>query len=163
MEIGAVPLRLRYDANIRRPGAPEWQEKELWLVEVRLVEGKAEPWLLLTDWPVHNRPQAVRIFAMYRQRWAIGDSFKFTKECLGWEAVRLLDWQGIRTLVALAWVAASFLYQMGVTLDWPEVELLARLGAWEPRKNRPPGKAVITRGLRRLVEAQATWGFLERY
>ncbi|MEM3433807.1 MAG: transposase [Candidatus Methanomethyliaceae archaeon] len=90
-------------------------------MEVRLVEGKAEPWLLLTDWPVRNRPQAVRLFAMYHQRWAIEDSFKFTKQSLRWEAVRLLNLQGIRTLVALAWVAASFLYQMGVTLDWPEV------------------------------------------
>jgi len=36
--------------------------------------------------------------------------------------VQLLDWQGIRTLIALAWVAAAFLYEMGVTLDWPEVE-----------------------------------------
>jgi len=42
--------------------------------------------------------------------------------CLGWEEVQLLDWQGIRTLIALAWVAAAFLYEMGVTLDWPEVE-----------------------------------------
>jgi len=100
---------------------------------------------------------------MYRQRWAVEDSFKFTKECLGWEEVQLLDWQGIRTLIALAWVAAAFLYEMGVTLDWPEVELLARLGGWEGRKDRPPGKIVLSRGLRRLLEAQATLAFLDRY
>ena len=64
--------------------------------------------------------------------------------------------RGIRTLVALAWVAAAFLYEMGITLEWPEVELLARLGGWEVRKNRPPGKIVLSRGLRRPVEAQAT-------
>lgn len=100
---------------------------------------------------------------MYRQRWAVEDSFRFTKECLGWEEVQWMDLRGIRTLVALAWVAAAFLYEMGVTLEWPEVELLARLGGWEGRKNRPPGKIVISRGLRRLMEAQATMAFLDRY
>ena len=47
---------------------------------------------------------------------------------LGWEEVQVLDLRGIRTLVALAWVAAGFLYQMGVTFDWVEVQLLAKLG-----------------------------------
>lgn len=162
-EIRAVPLRLPYDRNVRRPGPETWTQQEVWLVEVRLPETNLEPWLLLTDWPVTNQQQALRIFRMYRQRWAVEDSFKFTKKCLGWEEVQLLDLQGIRTMVALAWVAAGFLYEMGVTLEWPEVELLARLGAWEPRKNRPPGKIVISRGLRRLMEAQATMAFLDRY
>jgi hypothetical protein len=61
---------------------------------------------------------------MYRQRWAVEDSFKFTKEILGWEEVQLLDLEGIRTLLALAWVAAGFLYELGVTLEWEEVRLL---------------------------------------
>jgi hypothetical protein len=66
---------------------------------------------------------------MYRTRWAIEDVFKFTKDMLGWEQVQLLNLEGIRTLVALGWVAAGFLYELGGTLDWPEIELLARLGA----------------------------------
>jgi hypothetical protein len=161
--IWAVPVRLRYDRNVRRPGGEDWVQKEIWLVEIRLPETNLEPWLLVSSWPVTNASQALRVFCMYRQRWAVEDSFKFTKECLGWEEVQLLDWQGIRTLIALAWVAAAFLYEMGVTLDWPEVELLARLGGWEGRKDRPPGKIVLSRGLRRLLEAQATLAFLDRY
>ena len=47
----------------------------------------------------------------------IEDSFKVTKECLGWEEVQVPDLCGIRTLVAVAWVAAGFLYQLGVTLE----------------------------------------------
>ena len=39
---------------------------------------------------------------------------------------------GIRTLVALAWVAAGFLYELGMTLDWEEVRLLA-LPNWHRR------------------------------
>lgn len=128
-----------------------------------MPDSHLEPWLLLTDWPVTGPAEAQRIFRMYRQRWAVEDSFKFTKNCLGWEDVQLLDLEGIRTLVALAWAAAGFLYELGITLDWPEVQLLARLGAWVPRKDRPPGKIVITRGLRRLMEAMTTQAFLDQY
>jgi hypothetical protein len=100
---------------------------------------------------------------MYRQRWAVEDSFKFTKEALGWEEVQLLDFEGIRTLVALAWVAAGFLYELGVTLEWEEVRLLARLGGWAERKDNRPGKIVLTRGLRRIADMLATQAFLEHY
>jgi len=41
------------------------------------------------------------------------DSFTFLKTCLEWEEVQVLDWQALRTLVALAWVAAGFLYGLG--------------------------------------------------
>jgi hypothetical protein len=37
-----------------------------------------EPWLLITDWPVTDAESTLRIFGMYRQRWAVEDSFKFT-------------------------------------------------------------------------------------
>ena len=47
----------------------------------------------------------------------IEDSFKVTKECLGWEEVQVLDWQALETLVVLVWVTAGFLYQMGVTFQ----------------------------------------------
>jgi hypothetical protein len=93
---------------------------------------------------------------MYRQRWAIEDCFKFTKDVLGWEGVRLLDLGAIRTLVALGWVAAGFLYELGVSLDCPEVQLLGRLGGWTPRPDRPPGKTLLARGLRRLLDHLAT-------
>ena len=115
-----------------------------------------EPWLLLTDWPVIDPASAVRAFRMYRTRWAVEDCFKFTKDVLGWEDVRLLDLDAIRTLVALGWVAAGFLYELGVSLDWPEVQLLGRLGGWIPRRDRPPGKTLLTRGLQRLLDHLAT-------
>jgi len=162
-EIRACPIRLTYQTNVRREGPGEMVQKDLWLVEVRLQGTRLEPWLLVTDWPVTDAERAVRIFRMYRQRWAVEDSFKFTKECLGWEEVQLLDLNGVRTLVALAWVAAGFLYELGITLEWPEIQLLARLGGWVPRKDRKPGKIVITRGLRRLMDMLATEAFVDRY
>ncbi len=127
------------------------------------MDSNWEPWLLLTDWPIEDAAGAVRIFQMYRQRWAVGDSFKFTKECVDWEQVQVLDLEGVRTLVALAWIAAGFLYELGVTWEWEEVQLLARLGGFEPHKDRKPGKVVLTRGLQRLMERMVTEAVLQAY
>ena len=162
-EIRACPIRLSYASNVRRTGAGEQITRIVWLVEIRLLDTTLDPWLLLTDWEVVTEAQALRIFQMYRQRWGVEDCFKFTKDCLGWEDVQLLDLAGIRMLVALAWVAAGFLYQLGVTLQWESVYLLARLGGWEPRPNRPPGKLTLSRGLRRLLDMLTTNAVLQRY
>ena len=163
VQIRACPLRLTYETNVRREGLGETVAKTLWLVEVRLPGTPLKPWLLLTDWPVRDADNAVRIFRMYRQRWAVEDSFHFVKDTLGWEDVQLLDLTGIRTLLALGWVAAGFLYELGVTLDWEEVQLLARLGGWAERKGNKPGKIVLTRGLRRLLSMLVTQAFLDRH
>jgi len=163
VEIRACPMRLTYETNVRREGAGETLQKVVWLVEVRLLGTRLQPWLLLTDWPIRDADSAVRIFRMYRQRWAVEDSFRFIKDTLGWEEVQLLDLHGIRTLLALAWVAAGFLYELGVTWDWEEVQLLARMGGWVQRKDNKPGKIVITRGLRRLLDKLIAEAFLDQY
>jgi len=161
VDLSACPLRLSYWSNVRRPGGKgKLVTKAVWLVQVVVLGTHWEPWLGLPDWPVEDEQQALRIFAMYRQRWAVEDSFKVTKECLGWEEVQVLDLRGIRTLVALAWVAAGFLYQLGVTLEWAEVQLLAKLGGWVPHKDRRPGKITLMRGLRRLLDMLATQAIL---
>jgi hypothetical protein len=54
------------------------------------------------------------------------------------------------------WGAVQFLYELGVTLEWAEVWVLARLGGWVPHKNRRPGKIVLMRGLRRLMDMLVT-------
>lgn len=59
--IRACPLRLRYDANVRREGDADWRQQALWLAEVQLVGVRLEPWLLLTDWPVSDADSAIRI------------------------------------------------------------------------------------------------------
>lgn len=100
---------------------------------------------------------------MYAHRWSVEDAFKFTKQCLGWEDIQVLDLTAVRTLVAMAWVAAGFLFELGVTLAKPELRLLARLGGWEERKDRPPGKITLTRGLQRLLDMFATSALLDDY
>ena len=129
-------------------------------MEVRLEGAHEAPWWLLTDRPVTTAEEATEVFRMYRQRWAIEDAFKVGKQCLGWEDVQVLKLEAVRTLVALGWVAAGFLYELGVTLAWPEVRLLTRLGGGELRANRPPGKLVLTRGLRRLLDLFAAQAIL---
>ena len=154
--IAACPVRVAYPLDVRGRRTGERRVKAAWLVVVRIDNVDWEPWLPLTDWPVGDEAGALRAFRMYRTRWAVEDCFKFTKDVLGWEDVQLLDLDAIRTLVALGWVAAGFLYELGVTLEWPEVHLLGRLGGWTPRTDRPPGKTLLTRGLQRLLDHLAT-------
>lgn len=154
--IAAVPFILTYQEDVRTTACGATHTKPVWLVEVRIKDAHEAPWWLLTDWPVTTADQACTIFIMYRQRWSVEDCFKIGKQCLGWEDVQVLHLAAVRTLVALGWVAAGFLYELGLTLDWPEVRLLTRLGGGELRPNRPVGKRVLTRGLRRLLDHLAT-------
>jgi hypothetical protein len=158
--VAAVPVTVPYrdDARTLAPG-PE-QRRPCWLVEVKIEGAVLEPWWLLTDRPVETAEQATGIFRMYRQRWAIEDAFKLAKTCLGWEDVQVLGFEAVRLLVALGWVATGFLFDLGVGLEWPEVRLLRRLGGGEDRPNRPPGKLVLMRGLRRLLDHLATEAIL---
>jgi hypothetical protein len=158
--VAAVPLVVAYREEARaRPDGAE-HERRCWLVEARLAKVAQEPWWLITDRPVETAEQALRVFRMYCQRWAIEDAFKVGKTCLGWEDVQVLGYDAVRLLVALGWVAAGFLFDLGVTLEWGEVRLLRRLGGGEDRPNRPPGKIVLTRGLRRLLDHLATEAIL---
>ncbi|GHO45591.1 hypothetical protein KSX_88510 [Ktedonospora formicarum] len=165
VEISACSVGLTYHSEVRRLSQEPDQilPKDLWLVQVRILNCPWEPWWLITDWPAETEAEAMRIFCMYRQRWGVEESFKFTKTCFAWDEVQVLDWQAIKTLVALAWVAAGFLYEMGVTFSWEEVQLLAKLGGFVPHRGRFPGKIVLLRGLARLLEMLATQAILSRY
>lgn len=159
--LAACELQVNAGQGVMRlSGAKRVGWKTVWLVRVSLPDTTYEPWWVLTDWPVRDEAAAKRIFQMYCQRWAVEDGFKFIKQCVGWESVQVLSLAGVRLLVALAWVAAGFLYELGVTWEWVELQLLARLGGWEQRAKRPPGKLVITRGLRRLLDTMAVEAIL---
>ena len=77
--------------------------------------------------------------------------------------MQLLSLDRIRSLVALAAVAAGFLFQWGVTLETEAIQLLAQLGGWIPRKKEKPGKIILTRGLRRLVDPMTARAILRDY
>ena len=156
VELSAVPIRVYHPEDKSRT-------KPVWLVRAKVVGAVGKPWYLLTDWPVTDAESAVRIFRFYRRRWAVEDTFKFIKTSFGIEEVQMLSFEAIRRLVAYGWVAAGFLFHLGLTLEQPEVRLLAYLGGWEERKNRPPGKQVLTRGLRRLIDQATTEAILHKH
>lgn len=159
--VSACPLRVTYRVDQRTEGGGEPKQKDVWLVQVYLEGLNWEPWWLITDIPVLDAASATKVFSIYKQRWSIEDTFKVTKECLGWEEVQLLDLEGVRTLVAMGWLAAGFLYEMGVTFETQEIRILAHLGGWERRKDRPPGRIVLMRGLRHLLDAMAVDAVLQ--
>lgn len=156
VQLAAVPLRVYHPEDKTRTQA-------VWVVRAKIVGAVGDPWYLLTDWPVVDAEGIRRIFIFYRRRWAVEDAFKFIKTAFGVEEVQLSNFTAIRNLVAYGWVAAGFLFHLGLTLDQSEVRLLAILGGWEQRQNRPPGKLVITRGLRRLIDQVTTEAILEQY
>lgn len=156
VELSAVPIRVYHPEDKGRT-------KPVWLVRAKVVGAVGKPWYLLTDWPVNDADSAMRIFRFYRRRWSVEDAFKFIKTSFGIEEVQMLSFEAVRRLVAYGWVAAGFLFHLGLTLAQPEVRLLAVLGGWEERKNRPPGKQVLTRGLRRLIDQAATEAVLLKH
>ena len=158
--VAATPLVVPYRQDHRTRPDGAGRRRACWLVEVRLGGVDRPPWWLLTDRPVETAEQAAEVFRMYCQRWAIEDAFKVAKTCLGWEEVQVLGYDAVRLLVALGWVATGFLFELGVTLAWAEVRLLRRLGGGEDRPDRPPGKIVLARGPRRLLDHLATEAIL---
>lgn len=156
----AGPMRVRY--RVGRATKQEPQTREVWLVRVQVL-GSSMRWWLMTDWPVDTPEAAGRVFQMFRMRWSVEDAFKFIKQSLGWEQVQVLALDAVRSLVALAAVAAAFLFEWGATLEWEAVQLLAQLGGWVPRKDARPGRIILTRGLRRLLDLLATHAILTDY
>lgn len=165
VQLRAGAARVQYEPTVRRPTATPATPvtQAIWLVEVTVVDSLQEPWLLVTDWPVTNAAAAARVFQMYRQRWAVEDAFALLKSCVGWEEAQLLDLAGIRMLLALGWVVAGFLYEIGGAWEWADVELLARLGGWAPHKDRKPGKKVLLWGLQRVLDWLVTGQVLAQY
>ena len=163
VELSSCPVRLTYQSNVRRIGEGQELTKHAWVVRVIVRDSYMEPWYLMTDWPCNTPKQVARIFQMYRQRWCVEEAFQFLKMCVGWEDVQVLDLEGVRTLVALGWVAAGFLYEIDSGWEWVDVELLAKLGGFEPHKGRKPGKKTLLWGLQRVLDYMVTQAMLRQH
>lgn len=153
---------------IWRPTRTELRTQQVWLDEGRLPvqavhlsfptrpKGDEEGWVLLTSLPVSHGVDVGSVVRLYLRRWSIEDVFAWTKTALGWEDVRIHDFQALRTLVAMSWVVASYVFTLGESLETPELRLLAHLGGYVPHKDRPPGKKTLLLGLQRLAAAYLT-------
>jgi hypothetical protein len=125
---------------------------------VPLKNGQEQGWLLLTNAPSVSEGAAGAIVRLYLQRWSIEEVFLWIQSALGWEQVQVMDVQALRTLVALVWIAASFVFDLGESLDRPQLQLLSHLGDYVPHTNKPPGKNILLLGLRRLADAYLVAG-----
>ncbi len=109
-------------------------------VELQDKKGQAifkNPMLLLTNHEVNDASRARMIYLSYLKRWRIECVFKFIKSALGWESFRLHDFEGIKTLVALGFFIASYLYQVGEQkINGDCLAILAEIGG---------GKGVVSR------------------
>ena len=110
-------------------------------------------WVLLTNLPVGNADQAQQVVALYVLRWSIEEVFSWTKTALDWEAARVLEFSAFKSLVALAWVAAAFIFELDEALEPKAFRALALLGGWVPHKTRGPGRRVLAWGLARFLDA----------
>lgn len=120
-------------------------------IEMKDRNGNAifkQPMLLITNHPIHNIEQAREIYLSYLKRWRIESVFKFVKSALGWEEFRLKDFNGIKTLIAIGFFIASYLYKIGEReLDEDLSGFLSQIGG---------GKGVVSRhfiweGIRNLL------------
>lgn len=119
-------------------------------------------WVLLTNLPVNTADEAQRVVALYALRWAIEEVFSWTKTALEWEAARVLEFTAFKRLVAFAWVAAAFVFNLGVSVEHHVVQHLALLGGWVPRLGERPGRRVLCLGLARVLNALLVEGFSSR-
>lgn len=165
--LSSCPVQVSYEPDVRRAGPRKGEGERvtqtMWLLKVEVRDSHMKPWYLLTDWVCNTPQQAARIFQMYRQRWSVEEAFQFLKTCVGWEEVQVLDMEGIRTLVALGWVAAGFLYEIDGGWEWVDVELLAKLGGFVPHKDRKPGKKILLWGLQRVQDYMVTQAILRQH
>jgi hypothetical protein len=95
---------------------------------------------------VEDEQSTVRIFTRDRERWTAEDRSNVTKDCADWDAVHVLHWQALQTLMALAGVTAGFLSHLGGPFEWEDVQVIATLGGWEPHNGRTPGTITLMRG-----------------
>lgn len=126
-------------------------EKTVVKIEMKDRDGKAifkQPMLLITNYTISNTDQAREIYLSYLKRWRIESVFKFIKSTLGWEEFRLKDFNGIKTLIAIGFFIASYLYKIGDReIDEDLTAFLSEIGG---------GKEVISRhfiwkGIRNLL------------
>jgi len=92
--------------KVKRPG----RSKELWLVVVKYQQG-GYSWYLLSKADCKNEHDAARtVLEGYPLRWKIEEIHRQIKQDYDLESIRLQRYEALKTMNALLWMAASFLY-----------------------------------------------------
>jgi hypothetical protein len=108
-------------------------DRKLWLVVARPGPGR-EPWYLVTTEEVDSVAAAWRIVLAYARRWQVEMAIRFDKCELGWESLRVRDWEVQHKLLGLAALAYAFLLSLLTGLFEPVREFL--LTCWCARTGK---------------------------
>jgi hypothetical protein len=114
-----------------------------------------EPWLLLTNEPVHGEADAWRIVQCYWRRMEIEQSFRYLKSEVGLESFRVREFAAIERMVALGMVIYAFLSEL-LQASEPLVSVLCRLTRWLGLKGEKETPYKLRWGINRLLTALPT-------
>ena len=99
------PLKVKYGiTTVRLADCPELKLK---LIAVKGF-GK-EPMVLLTTENLRGKRQVLKAIRQYLDRWAVEEAYRFEKEGLGLESIRVRSLTGFRNIVSLVNLAFSFI------------------------------------------------------
>jgi len=128
-------VRVAYDwLPVRLPSV----EGIFYLIAVRRCQEPAEGGMyLLTTVPLLTPFDVVRMMRYYHHRWRVEDSIQFTKEELGIESVRTLNFRPLRRLLQVAYWIMGILSALRLRLTPKQLdELLHRFTAYFHRHVR---------------------------
>jgi hypothetical protein len=136
--------------GFRRVHRPEIKA-DLTLV-VQWLGDLPEPWLLLTNEPVHGEADAWRIVQIYWRRMEVEQSFRFLKSEVGLASFRVREFAAIERMVALGMVIYAFLIGL-LESAGPLVSTLCRLTRWLGLKHEKETAYKLRWGINRLLTA----------
>ncbi len=146
---------LRKADVLARYGSRQVRRKEIpgeltlvvqWLADIE------EPWLLLTNEPVHSEADAWRIVRCYWRRMEIEESFQYLKSEVGLESFRVREFAAIERMVALGMVIYAFLVEL-LQAGGSLVSVLCRLTRWLGLKTEKETVYKLRWGINRLLTA----------
>lgn len=129
--------------TVRLPG----RDENLTMVVSRLA-GLDKPMMLLTNVPVENLEDAIRVLRYYIRRWECEQAIRFLKNQVKLERIRTFRWNAIRRLVLLAVLVMLYLTLL-VETSPALAERLLRYG--QPLPDSP--RFVLYRLLTGITEA----------
>jgi len=130
-------------------------------VYLQSTEKNLKEMLLITNLRINNEIEAAEVVKRYLKRWTIEDFFKFIKESLGMEAIRVLKLKRIRAVLSWTVVAAAYIYEVHAHINGDKeiIRVLATLGGWIGRGKI--GKKVLKRGLEKFLTVITTLAILK--
>lgn len=99
-------------------------------------------WYLLTNEPVASPEECWRIVWAYTRRWEIEQSWRFCKDELGIESVRIHNWENRLKLLSMALLVYAFMLTLlkvkyNGLVEWLLNNFCPRKGAWQGEVAKP--------------------------